>query len=89
MQNREKLRHHAELFDQMAAARGIDIEEAVLEGKLRFDDIADGVLRCADCPNPGHCKRWLDMLPKAGAPVSDTPEYCRNRDLLGAVQPAG
>ena len=88
MQNRERLRHHAGLLDRMAEARGVDLEEAVLEGRLRFDDIADAVLRCADCPNPGHCQRWLELQAGEGHPAADTPEYCRNREMLGAVQPA-
>lgn len=88
MQDRERLRHHAGLLDQMAGARGIDLEVAVLEGQLRFDDIADAVLRCADCPNPGHCQRWLELQAGKGRAAPDTPEYCRNREMLGAVRPA-
>jgi len=88
MQDRQRLRHHAGLLDQMAQARGIDLEEAVLEGQLRFDDIADAVLRCADCPNPGHCQRWLELQAGAARPAPDTPEYCRNREMLNAARPA-
>ena len=83
MSRRETLRHHAGLVDQMATTLGVDLEEAALSGALRVDDIADAVLRCTQCSNPGHCETFLAQshaAPKA-------PEYCRNRSLLDRLAP--
>lgn len=72
------LKRHAELLDRMAAALGIDLEEAVLRGRVDFDEIADSVLRCVGCSAPGHCARGLS----AEAVRDSAPGYCRNRALL-------
>ncbi|MDA7966085.1 DUF6455 family protein [Ruegeria sp.] len=83
MSRQEILRHHAGLVDNMAASLGVDLEEAAIAGALRVDEISDAVLRCADCPNPGHCEAMLSQ--RLHQP--DAPEYCRNRDLMGRLQP--
>ena len=72
------LNRHAGLFDRMAGALGIDLEEEALRGRLAFDEIADAVLRCAGCPSPDHCEHGLD----AATPRDRTPGYCRNRALM-------
>ncbi|WP_109466610.1 DUF6455 family protein [Albibacillus kandeliae] len=75
-----KLRRHADLLDRMATTVGVDLEEAVLvAGTMRMDELADAVLRCTDCSDPGHCAGWLALH---GTPAEQTPSYCRNRDLL-------
>lgn len=73
------LKHHAELFDRMAAAVGLDLEQEAVTGTLRFDEIAEAVLRCSRCAGSAACRQWLAEGPgsRAGA-----PDFCRNRDLL-------
>lgn len=79
-----KLKHHADLLDRMAGAVGVDLEHATeVAGGLTLDDLSDAVLRCADCPDPGHCAGWLAAHV---APVADTPGYCRNRALLTGLR---
>ncbi|MBY6057375.1 hypothetical protein KUV26_06250 [Leisingera daeponensis] len=74
------LKTHAELFDRMACAVGLDLEEEAVSGTLRFDEIAEAVLRCTRCGGVGACRKWLadGVRPSAAA-----PDFCRNRDLLG------
>ena len=83
MSDREMLRHHAGLVDQMATQLGVDLQEAAIAGALAVDDISDAVLRCSKCPNPGHCETLLGQK----AALSQTPEFCRNRDLLHRLRP--
>lgn len=82
MHGPKTLKYHADLVDRMARTVGVDLEGAVLDGTARFDDLADAVLRCADCSDPGHCARWL-----AEAETRDQPPgYCRNGDLFAALK---
>lgn len=83
MANREILKHHAQLFDSMASTLGHDLQEVAIQGKLSIDQITDAVLSCTQCSNPEHCSGWLASRERA----LQTPEYCRNRDLLGRLQP--
>lgn len=84
MPNAAKLKRHAEILDTMADTLGIDLQEAAICGAFPMGDISDAVLRCADCPNPGHCVQWLENHPD-GAQV--TPEYCRNQEVLQGLRP--
>lgn len=79
MPHRTLLRHHAELFDRMAAAAGLDLEEQAVSGVFKFDEIAEAVLRCSRCGNAAACRRWLAA---AAGPAAAPPDFCRNRDLL-------
>jgi len=73
------LKTHAELFDSMACAVGLDLEEEAVAGNLRFDEIAEAVLRCSRCGGVGACRKWLAGGARPGA---EAPDFCRNRDLL-------
>lgn len=73
------MKRHAALLDRMADALGIDLEEAVIAGKVPFAEIAESVLRCTQCANPGHCETWLET--RREEPVG-TPQYCRNKELF-------
>ena len=79
MKDVKTLRRHAALVDRMATARGVDLEEAVLRGDMPLDGIADAVLKCTGCTNPGDCESWLDT--HEGVQPA-TPGYCRNSDLF-------
>lgn len=79
MTDPSKLKHHAVLMDRVAARLGIDLEAAVFDGQMAFDEVADAVLRCVECANPEDCAHWLarDEAQAAAAPV-----YCQNRALF-------
>lgn len=74
----QTIKRHATLIDRMATARGLDMEEQVLRGKISSADIADAVLSCTHCTNPDGCAQWLDA--QTGV-VAATPEQCRNAEL--------
>lgn len=79
MPNRDVLKRHAGLVDQMADTLGVDLEEQTLRGEVSIDDISDAVLNCTGCSNPDHCEGWL--AEKQGD-AARPPGYCRNVDLL-------
>jgi len=82
MTRENTLKAHAALVDQMATTVGVDLEEAVISGAARFDDLADAVLRCTQCSDPEHCKGWLAQGEARTAP----PAYCRNIELFADLK---
>lgn len=70
-----RLKRHAKLVDDMATARGLDLEEIALRGDLSPSDISDLVLRCTGCTQTESCEKWLSE--QVGT-VSAAPHYCRN-----------
>jgi len=84
MPSREVLRRHADLVDRMATKLGIDLQSVAIAGEVSADDIADAVLRCAGCPDPGHCAARLRTQKAFAEPL----EYCRNRELLQGLMPS-
>jgi len=74
-----RLKRHAALVDDMAHARGIDLEEAAMRADLTPSDLSDMVLRCTTCTHVGECEQWLGS--QVGA-VSETPHYCKNADVF-------
>lgn len=79
MQSPSKLKRHAALVDDMATAHGLDLEEQMMRGRLRFSELEDAVLRCTGCTHPDDCAHWLTTEATKGAA---TPGYCRNADLF-------
>lgn len=79
MLDRANFKRHADLVDRTATRMGIDLEDAALSGRLAFDEIAEMVMRCANCPNPDDCAHWLR---REEAQADAPPVYCRNADLL-------
>lgn len=77
---KDQIKRHAILMDRMAEARGLDMEEQVLRGHITSSEVADAVLSCTNCTNPGDCGRWLDA--HAGG-AAESPSYCRNSALFG------
>ena len=79
MQSQATLKRHATLFDDMAQARGIDLEEEMLRGNLRMMELEDAILRCTGCSQPDACEHWLASQ---NGPVAEGPSYCRNSELF-------
>lgn len=74
---------HSNLIDRMAAALGLDLEEAVMAGQLQVDTLGDAVLACTGCANADGCDRWLDM--QSGT-VASAPGICRNADMFARLK---
>ena len=83
MQSQTTLKRHAALVDNMAQARGIDLQEQMLRGKLTISELEDAVLRCTACTFVDACEHWLETRDGA-APVPQG--YCRNAALFHAME---
>ena len=79
MIHKQTIKRHADLMDRMADATGVDLELAVMEGRLDMDELGDGVMACTGCANPDECEHWLT---EQSGQTETTPDYCRNTDLL-------
>jgi len=82
MQPARTLKRHAGLVDRMAGAQGVDLEAKMMEGLRTPGNLADAVLACTGCANPGDCARWLD----SHEPGEAAPDYCRNSDLFADLK---
>ena len=80
---RATMKTHADLVDRMAEALGLDLEELMMEGRIDMDALGDAVLSCTGCASAEACHNWLDAQSE---PASDTPDYCRNRDLFARLK---
>lgn len=78
-----KLDRHAALMNRMADTVGVDLGEALVEGRLSGEGLRSAILRCTACDNPEACDHWL--ADRAPGSAEDTPEYCRNRALLAGL----
>ncbi len=83
MTSRETLKRHAGLFDDMASAVGLDLENEVLTGRLPIPDLDEAVLRCTGCTRPEACSSWLD---KNTGTAETPPDYCRNSTLFAELK---
>ncbi|MEL7090299.1 MAG: DUF6455 family protein [Pseudomonadota bacterium] len=77
-----KLKRHAALADQMAQARGIDLQDAAIANGMTPDEVAEMVLTCTKCLRTRDCVRWLNAVNGA---VSETPVYCRNAAVFAKL----
>jgi len=78
-----KLDRHADLVNRMATTVGADLGEAMMRGQIGGTALRSAVLRCVGCEGGAECPDWL-AAHQGGA--SDTPDYCRNRDLFAAIK---
>lgn len=82
MQNRATLKRHANLVDRMATVQGLDLEERIMAGAMRPDEVSDAVLACTGCASADGCAHWLDRTESA----ERTPDYCRNAELFSRLK---
>ncbi len=82
MRRQEKMDHHAALVGEMARVRGVDIGQAMLDGKLSGEAYRNAVRRCMSCETPEACAVWLA---EHSAGADSAPDYCRNGRLLNRL----
>lgn len=82
MQRIATLKHHADLMDRMAQTQNIDLEERMMGGKLRPEELSDAVLACTGCASSDACVHWLGRTETA----EKTPDYCRNAELFSLLK---
>ena len=68
---------HYWLVMRMADATGVDLVQAMRDGRLTQSDWARMVNRCRSCDRVEGCQRWLGR--PDGADARPVPEGCLNR----------
>lgn len=76
-----RLDRHSRLVSRMADALGVDMEESMMRGELRPEELRSAVFRCTGCINPSDCEKRLDCQQVSDA----TPDYCRNKSLMESL----
>ncbi|BAQ69937.1 hypothetical protein NHU_02790 [Rhodovulum sulfidophilum] len=83
MSGQTKYDEHVHLVEKMAEVLGVDLDEETMAGRWTPEDMQDSVSRCLGCTDPSQCRSWL-WTHDAGA--GETPDYCRNKDLMEAMR---
>lgn len=84
MATERHLRRHERLVHKMAAARGLDLDEAQLRGDLSPEALQGAVLACSGCHQPEVCAAHLARDAHAAV-----PDYCRNQTLFAQLTGGG
>lgn len=73
-----KLDGRPQLMGDMANTLGIDFAEKIQKDPELVRTYRQALLQCSHCKHDGECKSWMEDHPSA----SETPDYCRNKELL-------
>ena len=77
-----RLDRHSRLVGRMADALDVDLEEKMMRGEMRPEEMRSAVLRCVGCSDPGDCTAKLDD----GLIADEAPVYCRNQALMAQLR---
>lgn len=84
MDQPEKIKRHAALFDDMATYLGVDLQEAAIRGDVSLDELSQAVVRCIGCVQPARCALRIKSDPVDAAQAA--PIYCRNTELFQRLE---
>lgn len=76
---------HSGMLQCMAETIGVDLGKAMLRHDMQNFPYRDMVFRCSRCTGVDACQAWLSDYK---GPVSETPEYCRNKAILERLRTA-
>ncbi len=74
-------RAHFWLMMGMSKTIGVDLGEALREGRLSDSGYAEAVTRCRGCDSAQTCGVWLAQTDQADA----APDYCRNGEFFAGL----
>ncbi|SEP86254.1 DUF6455 family protein [Thalassovita taeanensis] len=77
----EKFARQADVMQRMADTVGVDFVEKVQADERVAYRYREAVMRCGHCGQAAACTSWMDAHPTA----AETPDYCRNKDLLASL----
>jgi len=85
------LNRHAALMNRMAQVLGVDLTDAMAQGRLSGEEWRGAVVRCASCDDPTACIHWLsEQEPPeehGGEATADVaPHYCNNREMMARLR---
>jgi len=67
----------------MVRAMGLNLTEALADGRLCHDGYAGLIASCASCDFVAECCEWL------ATPVGDTPDFCALKPALSRIAEKG
>mgnify|MGYP007002582574 CR=1 FL=1 len=73
---------HFFLTRSVARVLGVNLTEAMRDGRLSADRYAAVVTRCRSCPVAGECQTWLATCTST---PDGPPEGCRNADVYAKL----
>lgn len=82
------INRYAALMNRMAETLGVDLSEAIAEGRLPAEGWREAVVRCTGCSDPEGCQHWLAEHAADEAAPDAAPGFCRNRDLMDSLRTA-
>ncbi len=82
----QRMDRHADLVGSMAETLHVDLAKWMQIGRVSPMDLRNAVMSCMGCEAADACQDWLEEHKATGA--SDTPSYCRNREMLRRLQHA-
>ncbi|MCB1404983.1 MAG: hypothetical protein KDK01_01665 [Rhodobacteraceae bacterium] len=74
-----KLDHHFDLMTRMSDTVHADLNGSLALERLSASELRNAVLACTGCEGGKECPDWLDSHADG---AEETPDYCRNRNLL-------
>lgn len=80
------INRHAALMNRMAETLGVDLTEAIADGRLPAEAWREAVVRCTGCSDPEGCQHWLAEHAEDEPAPAAAPGYCRNRDLMQSLR---
>ena len=74
---------HFWLTRSVARSMGVNLSQAMSEGRLSAQSYASMVTECRKCPFVAQCENWLAQC---GSEAAAAPEPCANGAVLNALR---
>ena len=74
---------HFWLTRSVARTMGVNLSEAMSEGRLSAQGYAQMVTQCRKCPFVSQCENWLAH---SATEISQAPEGCANAAILNGLK---
>lgn len=76
------VKRHFWLVQRMARTVGVDLGDAMRDGRISAEDHAETVTRCRGCACAGTCSDWLDTAELEPRTARAAPGYCENEAMF-------
>jgi hypothetical protein len=78
----DKFDEHNRLMGRMADRLGVDLGDALVDGRLGEPDLRRMMFSCLACREPGACRQFLD---DKEADTVVAPGFCNNREVMNRL----
>lgn len=84
MQDCGRLSRHFWLTRGMARTIGVNMSEALRDGKLSLAEYSHAIATCCACGQSARCIEWMSHQ---GAGAAALPEFCAVKPVIEALRP--